>query len=304
MKINTVCGKISAEDLGKTLIHEHIICSSPEMMGYFFPAWNPPERVVPRAVAMLKFVKENFGINSIVDGTPLSLGRNMELLKEVSEKAQVHIISSSGFYIYDCFTARRVSPEKLAWYLIEEVEKSKTPPGFLKCAVEESMTACQQNFVEIVGRVHLATGLPIFAHSNAANKSGHAILDVLEGMNVPFSKVIIGHTGDSLALEYPLSLLERGANISIDRICGDGKKKGELAEKLIRMGYKDKLFLSHDAICYDDRNNFPDNGEYESYDVERLAVIHKYILPAWKAAGIPEGAVRAVFEENPRRLFM
>ena len=304
MKINTVCGKISLEELGKTLIHEHIICSSPEMMGYFSSVWNPPERVVPRAVEMLKFVKENFGIQSIVDGTPLSLGRNMDLLKEVSEKAQVHIIASTGFYIYDCFSVKAAPPEKIADCLIAEVEKGETPPGFLKCAVEESMTACQKKFLEIVGRVHLATGLPVFAHSHAANRTGHAILDVFENMNISFAKVIIGHTGDSLELEYPLSLLERGANISIDRIFGDGKKKGELAGELIRMGYKDKLFLSHDAISYNELNNFPENGEYESYNVEKFAVIHKYILPAWKAAGIPEEAFQKIFIENVKRLFL
>lgn len=302
--INTVTGKIPVEALGKTLIHEHVICSSPEMMGYFHPEWNPLERVIPRTAEMLKRVKEEYGIDTIVDGTPLSLGRDLDLLKAVSEKAEVNIIASTGFYTYNCFTAFNVEPLYMARYLINEIEKGKIAPGFLKCAVEEEMTPCQEKFIRTIAHIHHAASLPIFAHSNAAKMSGLAILDIFAEMGVPFSKIVIGHTGDALDLDYPIALLERGANISIDRIYGDGKKKGELAGELIRRGYAERLFLAHDAILFNDRDNIPEYEGYTQYNPERLAVIHKHILPALIASGIPEEAFHKIFVENVKRLFL
>lgn len=304
MQVNTVLGRIRPEELGKTLIHEHMICSSPEMMGYFHPSWNPPERVIPRCVEMLEYVKDAFGIKTIVDGTPLSLGRDLDLLKAISEQAEINIIASTGFYIYDCFSAGRVEPALLARSLVEEIENGRIAPGFLKCAVEQNLTNCQKNYIAILSHIHHATGLPIFAHSSSAGKSGHAILDEFARYEVPFSRIIIGHTGDTLDISYPLSLLERGANISIDRISGDGKKKGELAGELIKMGYAEKIFLAHDAICFDDNANFPENACYDSYDPERLGVIHKYILPSLVSSGIPEEAFEKIFVENVQRLFL
>ena len=90
MRIHTVTGIIDTGELGETLFHEHIICTSPEFQRVF-PDWLPRKKVVDIAVSKIKYAVEKFGIKTIFDATPLSLGRDIELLKEVSEKSEVHV---------------------------------------------------------------------------------------------------------------------------------------------------------------------------------------------------------------------
>ena len=89
--IRTVTGKITPGELGRTLIHEHIICTSPDFQ-FAFPNWLPREKVVPIAVAKLRYLAEKFQLRTFIDATPISLGRDLGLLREVSEKSGVQII--------------------------------------------------------------------------------------------------------------------------------------------------------------------------------------------------------------------
>ena len=77
--INTVTGKIKKSELGRVLMHEHVICTSHEFQD--FPGWLDRSIIVPVAVEKIKYVSENFGIKTIIDATPQILGRNLYLLK-------------------------------------------------------------------------------------------------------------------------------------------------------------------------------------------------------------------------------
>jgi len=85
MKINTVLGPIAPEDLGGTLVHEHIAAG--------YPGWecDPLSRPYDRGkmakicLRALEPVK-SYGLNSIIDATMVDLSRDVDLLKEVSEK--------------------------------------------------------------------------------------------------------------------------------------------------------------------------------------------------------------------------
>ena len=95
-----------------------------------------------------------------------------------------------------------------------------------------------------------ATGLPVFAHSHAKRKTGLQVLDEFAKYDIPFHKIIIGHTADAQTTEYPLELLERGAWVSVDRLHWESfAPKAQVAVELIQKGWEKKLFLSHDGIC-------------------------------------------------------
>ena len=87
--INTVTGPVKPEDLGRTLIHEHLICTSAEFCNQ--RGWLADDAVLNIILKKLKFVSEKFGIRTIVDGTPQILGRDLALLKKVSELSGVNI---------------------------------------------------------------------------------------------------------------------------------------------------------------------------------------------------------------------
>ena len=304
MKINTVTGPVDVTELGATLIHEHVICSSPEFMQAFYPRWNNPEKVLPNAVSKLKYIKEKHGVKTIVDGTPLSLGRDLELLKRVSEESGVYIIASTGFYTGNCFTVQSTPAEILADWLIDEIVNGPVKPSFLKCAVETPLDSYQERVFHVLALVMKATGLPVFAHSRPSIKTGLQILDEFAKHGIPMNKIIVGHSADSLDLEYNIELLNRGAYVSIDRLHRNPSclEKARLAAELIRRGWANKLFFAHDGICHQDYLNCM-TQEHSSEPVDRLAVLHDTFLPCLRENGIQEDAIDTILVKNLQTLF-
>ena len=95
--INTVTGQITPDQLGPTLMHEHLVVG--------FPGWESdtirsglgrPEML---AVCMDKIQQlKARGINSVVDASPNDLGRDVEFMGEVAQKADFQIICATGLY--------------------------------------------------------------------------------------------------------------------------------------------------------------------------------------------------------------
>ena len=95
MAINSVLGPIKVEDLGSTLIHEHL--------GIGWPGWEldyqdfDRKKDGVRVVKRLKEIRE-LGIRSIVDPCPMELGRDPLFAAEMSEKSGVQVVIATGLY--------------------------------------------------------------------------------------------------------------------------------------------------------------------------------------------------------------
>jgi phosphotriesterase-related protein len=96
-KVETVLGPIHPDEMGITLIHEHMVLG--------FPGWQgdctiaPPDWTAIRdnSIDLLHRLR-SLGVRTVIDATPNDMGRNPLLLKELSEKTSVHIVCSTGFY--------------------------------------------------------------------------------------------------------------------------------------------------------------------------------------------------------------
>ena len=92
--IKTVLGDISESDLGVTLAHEHICCFSEYLYQIVRNDYLDKEQLLKVAADYLKSLKEKYGLNTFIDCTPVNIGRDIALLKEVSQKSGVNIICS------------------------------------------------------------------------------------------------------------------------------------------------------------------------------------------------------------------
>ncbi len=97
MQINTTTGSITEQDLGRTLIHEHVLAGYP---GWYMDTRLPPFR---RADAMLQAVEafqqlHAYGVRTVVDPCPSDLGRDVEFCAEVSQRSKVTLICTTGVY--------------------------------------------------------------------------------------------------------------------------------------------------------------------------------------------------------------
>ena len=94
MKMNTVLGEIDSALLGETLFHEHVACVNPAFYNAFGDKWFPREKVIEWAVKLFKQAKEECGISTIIDGTPIDLGNTGSL---TMKKALIFDIERGSF---------------------------------------------------------------------------------------------------------------------------------------------------------------------------------------------------------------
>ena len=308
--VESVTGPLAPKTLGTTLIHEHILCCSLPLYHHWGERWFQREDVIANAAAQLKRMADRHGVTTIVDGTPLDLARDVRLLSEVSRRSGVAIIASAGFYHYDHFSYTRVPAETLAAYLIEECEHgaegTSIRPGMLKCAVEELTDTCR-HLLRATGLAQAATGLPVFVHTSPRRKNTLESIDLLRAAGADLDKIVVGHCGDSGDIAYVREILRTGCRVEIDRIRRHlpdalAMKADMIAD--LAADWLDRLLISHDHICHDDRMNnkqaaSPDAPAF-AHDPDGLCCIHEQVLPRLRSRGMTDVELDRLLQQNPR----
>ncbi|MGH7986524.1 MAG: phosphotriesterase family protein, partial [Candidatus Binataceae bacterium] len=98
--INTVTGSISTDQLGTTLMHEHLLVG---WAGWELDCKAPRferKTALKLSIERLKQLKD-LGLNTFVDPCPNDIGRDVVFMAEVSQASGVNIICSTGLYKED-----------------------------------------------------------------------------------------------------------------------------------------------------------------------------------------------------------
>jgi len=311
MKINTVTGPIDTTALGATFMHEHVSCADWSLRASFGEAFFSPQKVADKAVAMYTAMRDQCGVTTVVDGTPINLGRDVNLIKQVAERTGLNFVVSSGFY-YQMEPSLMARPQaEIAGLLLDECEHgiggTGILPGIMKAAVDQpGLTPYLRKVLSAVGTVAAQTGLPIFCHHNPSLRDGGDILDIFEGQGVAPNKVIMGHSGDTDNLDYLQSLLQRGCYIGMDRFgycaitLGLEKRVATIAA-LCQSGWTSRMFLSHDLAAF-----LGMGGEFDDAAAGLLpdyTFIHTQVRPALEAAGVSQEDFDQMMTANPARFF-
>ena len=117
--INGVLGPIETEDLGFTLMHEHIIVTS-WAMRRCFPGYVDEEKLMLDAVREVSSARDR-GVRTMVDLTAINLGRDIHVIRDVAEKTGMQLIAATGFYWTEEPWMDAWEAEALAEYLIREI---------------------------------------------------------------------------------------------------------------------------------------------------------------------------------------
>jgi len=313
MKINTVTGSIETSGLGPTLMHEHVCCADWSMRMNFEDRFFEFDKTVETAAAMLTKVKLECGVTTVVDGTPINLGRDVRLLRAVAERTGLRIIASSGFYYQEEPGLAFYSEEKLADLLLGEclngIDGTDILPGIMKAAVETGgVTPYVSKILTAVGSAAAKSGLPVFCHHNPHHKNGGEILDVFESQGVALNRVILGHSGDTDDLSYLEAMLKRGCYIGMDRFAYCDmtlslERRAAAIAALCEKGYGSRMLLSHDLVVSGFFGGDGDNAAKPEAQSPDFTFIHKKALPALLAAGMTQGQFDKIIVENPKNFF-
>jgi len=312
--INTVTGTTTAEQLGTTLMHEHLLIG---WAGWELDCAAPKfERraAFKNAVDRLKELKD-LGLQSFVDPCPMDIGRDVNFMAEVSEASGVRIVCATGLYKEDLGNTayfKQRSVDEIAEVYSSEISKgignSGIKAGIIKCATGKGqVTKYEENCLRAAGRAHLRTGAPITTHTEDGTM-GREQLDIFASEGVDLQRVIIGHSCGSADLGYHRDMLDRGCFLGFDRFGLDFLHPDKLRLAaligLLGVGYQKQIVLSHDSVwCWLGRGL--DLPPETAKLIENWKPTHVFqnILPALKRSGVSEEKIRAMLVENPRRYF-
>lgn len=312
MKISTVTGEIAPEALGVTLIHEHVTCADWSLRLAFGRRVFDRESVIETAVRQYKDMRERFGLASVVDGTPINLGRDTELLREISLRSGVNILFCTGFFFIEQPQLLMRPDGEIEALLMSEAEngdaKTGARPAMLKCAVGPAgFTLLIEKLLAVTARVSAGTGLPIFCHTDANQRQGTRAMEIFLQNGADPEHVIIGHCGDTNDVDYLASLLDTGCLLGMDRfgICGETNSMENRVDTMLRLrmlGAVGRMVLSTDrpvfggfgSVC--DENNAPDRTDH-------YADVFARALPLLREGGMSEYELMQMLVENPRMVF-
>jgi phosphotriesterase-related protein len=311
IKINTVLGPISPNEMGKTLMHEHIV--------FGFGGWYANDTLTPfdsdacikKTLSVAEKLK-GFGVKTVIDATPNDCGRNVEILREVSEKSGLHVICSTGLYSeadgapgYFKFRLRFTDNDTGELYklFINEIEKGigKTgiKPGVIKVATGDGfITYYEMTAIKAAVKAHKATGLPIITHTGGAATMGVEQTDLLLSEGANPERVVIGHLDGSSDIGYHLAILDKGFSIAFDRLGLPGFTSEESSLAcllgLIGIGKQERIMMSHDNIWF-----FLGHDAIDPNPV----YIFEHVVPRLKRAGITDEMIDSIMTDNVRHLF-
>ena len=310
---NTVLGPIEADQLGFTLMHEHVMISASGLYDSYPDLLGSPRE--ERAVAGLVAAKDA-GIDTIVDCTTFDLGRNVPLLKLASQQSGVNIINVTGWWLDVPRFLQGVSVNQMHQEFLRDVTQgfrgTDVKAGLLKCAADfEGVTPDLEVMARAVARTHLDTGLPIMAHSFPTGHVAKQQIKIFKEEGVDLTRVKIDHCNDTTDTEYLEWILDQGCYLGLDRYPGRNVSphmRTVTMKRLIDMGYEDRLCPSHDCICLAVMKENPDGTMPETHDFARhnpdqFLYIHRKVIPDLKNMGVSDSTIEKLFVANPRRYF-
>lgn len=305
-QVVTVNGPIEPEEMGMVLIHEHIIVDwiGADSTGYH--RWDKDE-VVARALPFLEEAKKH-GVRTFLACTPAYLGRDPYVLKELSDKTGIHILTNTGYYgvrenKFVPKYAFEATAEELAENWLKEFEQGidgkGIKPGFIKIAVEreDTLSEMHEKLVQAAAITHLQTGMTIVSHTGTDGPA-LAQLNVLKEMGVAPEAFVWTHAQHGTMDGYKKAAAE-GAWISIDNM----RDRADRIEwfvntltKLKELDLLDHVLISHDAGWYDVGE--PNGGDYRGY-----TAIFTALIPELQKNGFTRKDIDKLLIENPKKAY-
>jgi phosphotriesterase-related protein len=294
---------VAPGDLGFTLPHEHTKCS----LWWIENRWDYWELIgdEPRINEELAAYKA-LGGGTLVDVTPIGIGRDLTRLARLSQATGLHIVAGAGWYRQAYYPAEaridRRSIDDLADEIVQEFIDGPVRPGIIgEIGTDKPwVTAQEERVFRAAARAALRTGASVTTHA-VQSDVGLAQLTILEDEGLDPARIVIGHCDSHPRIEHWREIVRRGAHVEADFLgmsftplerAGEPKVV-ELISTLLNEGFEKQILLSQD-VCHD--------SQLASYGGNGYTYLQKSFLPRLVAAGVNAATIKTITVENPARL--
>lgn len=323
--IRTFLGDINPEDLGITYSHEHIVCRPP----YWAERQADDLLLDDKRKSELDVLDfKNLGGQTIVDATAIDYGRDVQALKEISDRTGVTMIGTAGFNKsflwsagvpehlkkvignYDTFYEwiDNTSINELTDFVVMEIEQglegSNLRGGQVKFGTGYNrITPLEEKTLRAVARAHHETKAPMHSHTEVGTMALEQI-ELLKSENINLEYMSFGHMDRNPDPFYHKQVANTGAFLSFDGIAKikyypESTRINSILE-LVQEGFENQILISGDTA----RKSY-----YKHYD---YGLGLEYILKKWVPRFIDEAnergfegelLIKKFFVENPKRCF-
>ena len=316
--IQTVTGTIQPEDLGSTLMHEHL------MIGY--PGWESDTRIAPqseadRLAACVDRIEEmkDLGYRAMVDPCPNDLGRDVEFMAKVAQKTGFQIVCATGLYKqseggvpYWHFKSNFGSnvdamAELFVREITEGVGSTGIRAGIIKVATGPGqMTDYERDIFLAAAKASVETGAPVTTHTDQGTV-GDLQQQILTENGVPAHRIVIGHSCGTSDTDYHMKIARGGSYLGFDRfgldlLQPDAERAAALL-RLIERGAGDRVVVSHDSVWCWRGQPFPPGVVEEMSKVWNPSHFATRVVPMLKDGGATDEQIERLTVDNPRRYF-
>jgi phosphotriesterase-related protein len=302
----TVRGRIKAREMGVTLTHEHLLANfQPYEEWARHPQTYDRDEVVELVLPHLTRIYE-LGCRTFVDATAVGLGRDVALLRRLSERSGLHILTVTGNYA--AIQYRQLpphvftdSPGALAQRWIQEwndgIDGTNIRPGFIKLGFNGGpLSEVEQKLIRAGAIAHRESGLTIGAHTGPAIAAFEE-LALLEAAGVHPSAWIWIHAQNEKDYARHTDAARRGAWVSLDGVRPDSVTEHvEMVTRLRDQGLLHRVLVSQDAGWY--AVGKPRGGTFRPYDT-----VFTKLIPGLRARGFTKAEIDMLFVENPASAF-
>ncbi len=323
MQVQTVTGPIGLDQLGRTLMHEHLFIA---FSGAEFDPLATFDRpaFVAEAVRRLKQLRTDHGVRSFVDPCPIELGRDAAMMKEIAEKSEMNVVCTTGFYFEEMglpiyWRARTV--EEIAELYIREIAHGIGDTGVRAGAIKvatgaPAITKLEQKFLDAACVAQKATGVPIITHT----QDGHAGPEqqaAFAAGGVPAHRCLIGHCCGNADPAYHQRIVDGGSYIGFDRIgllrFQPDEVRADNLVRLVRNGHRGQIMMSQDRHCGWRGKYARQVSAEEQARMDALRAVGQWpppytylltdFLPLLKERGLSAAEILSMLDYNPRRFF-
>lgn len=339
MKLNSVCGELTRQQLGTVTTHEHVLLDLTAFYqelpvpGIEDPAtqkvemWNlgilsrdcyalkdnlllDNEQVQEKELAYFR----DAGGNTVVDASLPGIGRDPRALRRIAEKTGLNIIMGTGFYVGQTHPEELVSmtdrqvADLMVKELTEGVEDTGIRAGYIgEIGISEIFDDKERKILRAAALAQMDTGVAINVHINPWTINGLEAAGILLNAGVSPDRICISHIDVENRLEYIYALLQRGVYVEFDNF----GKEYYIRREVRNSGYG--LFV-HDTERVTLLKKMIDDGYLRqillSCDVCLKNLLHTYggwgydhvltnIVPMMEDEGITEEQIHTLLVENP-----